>query len=241
MSFSKVPGDSALSQERATVARFGAAVISHEGHSYIVGGIVQNKLLTASNEICILNLKESTSVPSPIKVGSCLPRPMLVGCSVWCGRKTVVIMGGSAVCFSFGTFWNKGCFTIHTEDAANQSSFPAVAGKSNNPSQNWKYLHTVASAMSAGSPMAISLANRNLVGLPRVRVGSPEAFTQVLEAANPVIIEGLDIGPCIELWTTKYLKERVGVDREVGSPKSSALNHYIHSNRSLFTRLALST
>jgi tRNA wybutosine-synthesizing protein 4 len=217
--FRKVPEYSPIFQQRATIARFGAAVVNHQGHCYIIGGIVQNELLTASNEICILNLKESTTLFSPIKVSSSLPRPLLVGFSVWSAGDTLLIMGGSAVCFSFGTFWNKGCFTLNNGDDANHSSRPAVVEHSSKAPQHWKYLHTVA-PMPARMPMAggvppIALASQSLVGLPRVRVESPSDFNQILDAANPAIIEGLNIGPCTKTWTKSYLKERVGVEREV--------------------------
>jgi tRNA wybutosine-synthesizing protein 4 len=51
--------------------------------------------------------------------------------------------------------------------------------------------------------------------VPRVRVTSTAEFDRILEAAVPVILEGLDIGPCQEKWTNDYLLKEVGPGREV--------------------------
>ena len=74
----------------------------------------------------------------------------------------------------------------------------------------------------AGLVPQIPPIERILLGLPRVRVKTQAAFDQILDAANPVIIEGSDVGPCTGLWTNTYLKERVGTEHKVRSSISWA-------------------
>jgi tRNA wybutosine-synthesizing protein 4 len=59
--------------------------------------------------------------------------------------------------------------------------------------------------------------SHQLTTIRRVRITSPEDFDQILQAAIPVVLEGLDIGSCREKWTNSYLKETVGPEREVNS------------------------
>ena len=61
----------------------------------------------------------------------------------------------------------------------------------------------------------MSPTSYRLTSIRRVRITSPEDFEQILQAAVPVVIEGLDIGSCQKKWTDSYLKETVGPEREV--------------------------
>lgn len=144
-----------------------------------------------------------------------MPRPLLVGLSVLSVKDSLVIMGGSAVCFSFGNFWNKGCFTISTMTGASfeaQVSFTKLKDL-------WKYEATV----SAMIPNAIKLSkeslsnNSHLSPLARLRVQSSEEFARVVEQNKPVILEGFNLGPCTDLWTPDYLKAKLGTERKVSS------------------------
>jgi tRNA wybutosine-synthesizing protein 4 len=44
---------------------------------------------------------------------------------------------------------------------------------------------------------------------------SAEDFRTVLLNRKPVIIEGLDLGTCLDKWTPQYLCDQVGVDTKV--------------------------
>lgn len=58
-------------------------------------------------------------------------------------------------------------------------------------------------------------ASPKLTTIRRVKITSTDDFNQILQAAVPVVLEGLDIGSCLEKWTDDYLKEAVGAEREV--------------------------
>ena len=52
--------------------------------------------------------------------------------------------------------------------------------------------------------------------VPRIRLGPEDAtFDEVLLDAKPVILEGLNLGACVEKWTPQYMVEKVGDDTEV--------------------------
>lgn len=194
----------------STIARFGASVTHHNGRVYLVGGVVKDQMLGLTDEISTVDSDDCNT--SPVLLGSNTPRPLLVGVTVANTDDSLVIMGGSAVCFSFGTFWNKGCFTIN--DTGSHDSW----GVARTRTQSWRYLRTVTAAPryeSAEADTSINLADRKPISIPRVRISSAEDFNRLLQAAQPVILEELDIGACTSQWTNEYLKEKVGADREV--------------------------
>lgn len=51
--------------------------------------------------------------------------------------------------------------------------------------------------------------------VPSVYLKAKNEFMKYLDAAAPIVISGLNIGTCTQYWTNEYLKEAVGVDRQV--------------------------
>ncbi|TGO61403.1 hypothetical protein BOTNAR_0129g00140 [Botryotinia narcissicola] len=212
----------------ATLARFGAQALIHQGNIIVVGGIVKDILLPLSHEICSSSIEDMTRAGlscSSVSM-SFEPRPLLIGTSAISNGDNIIIMGGSAVCFSFGTFWNKGCYTLTTKHSGD-SKFGenATNGASCAP---WKFVHTfdAAAAPKSSSTSISSLApgTQTLVKVPRVKIDSSVEFDKILDASKPVILEGLDIGVCTQEWTSEYLKDRVGADREVVVHEASSEN-----------------
>lgn len=74
---------------------------------YCIGGILNRQLLDLEDEIYEVNPKEGHAT-SPVLLT--LPpddsRPLLIGLTTASIGNSIAIIGGSAVCFSFGTFWN---------------------------------------------------------------------------------------------------------------------------------------
>jgi tRNA wybutosine-synthesizing protein 4 len=69
---------------------------------------VKDQLLSLADEICNLDFQDcivSSVLPRYLPE---IPRPLMIGVTVANTGRSFVVMGGSAVCFSFGTFWNKG-------------------------------------------------------------------------------------------------------------------------------------
>ena len=94
----------------ATLCRFGASVVQHCEMTAIIGGVAPSDLIPEVEDIVFLDT--ATGKQKPAAVAPPSTRPLLVGHSVASTKDGLVVMGGGAVCFSMGTFVNKGCYTI---------------------------------------------------------------------------------------------------------------------------------
>ncbi|KAH6713629.1 hypothetical protein BKA61DRAFT_46079 [Leptodontidium sp. MPI-SDFR-AT-0119] len=192
------------------VTRFGANAIYDQGQVYVIGGVIKDRILRSTEELCTFKVNESSVTVEPISLDF-TPRPLLIGSTTVAARSSLVVTGGSAVCFSFGTFWNKGNYTIPFPDLAAGQSLGGA-----NPSEVWRLLRTVSAEVLAKSiETPVSPEPVSIVSIPRVQLRSATDFARILEASSPVIIEKANIGPCAIEWTTYYLKEKVGAEREV--------------------------
>src|SRR5436309_2075178 len=135
------------------MARFGATMVRCAGHTLLLGGIASDHIVTKDEEVSILDMVEDTSnqerlVAKWVTVDNPGPRPLLIGSSVSNMNENLIIMGGGAVCFSFGAFWNKGCFSLHLQIYARRDGIknPCI-NREGNPSvinlSRWVYLQTL--------------------------------------------------------------------------------------------------
>jgi tRNA wybutosine-synthesizing protein 4 len=208
----------------ANIARFGASVTSFGGLSWIVGGIIRDELLAESDEICLVNGQGNIS-RAILSRSNPTPRPLLIGSSVIYTNDSLLVVGGSAVCFSFGTYWNAGFYTLKAVNSQTGGETRALSEE-----LRWRFLHTVAASPTTGFATRMpsgSLANP-IVCVPRKRIESAKDFELIVRSASPVILEGLNLGPCTNAWTPEYLKRRIGYDREV-----STLNRWLLISRLL--------
>lgn len=197
----------------ATIARFGASVARQQDQTWIVGGIVKDNILTESTEVYLVDSQAKISRAVLSRSSSFIPRPLLMGSSVISTETSLLVLGGSAVCFSFGTFWNTGCYTIEMVDGPGEGGVQSPAEPPNGP---WRFSHTVAAAptrLPAGMPRLVSV--NSIISVTRMRIRSSADFGHILRSAKPVILEGLNLGPCTDVWTSRYLKEQIGAEREV--------------------------
>lgn len=54
-----------------------------------------------------------------------------------------------------------------------------------------------------------------LHAVQRMSVDSKESFEKVMKQGSPVILEGLDLGRCLNTWTLEYLTRQIGETRKV--------------------------
>ncbi|RKF60766.1 tRNA wybutosine-synthesizing protein 4 [Erysiphe neolycopersici] len=184
------------------LCRFGSCAVTHLGKMYLLGGIIKDELLTYADEICCIEITDDNLKIFQVQrsITSCF-RYLFIGSNAVDIGKAIVVIGGSAVCFSFGTFWNPGCLTLLPEN--------------NTEDEEWKFLGTV-----EVGPLVEDFRPADLEGsispiIPRIKLRSESHFIEILHAAKPVIFEGLNIGSCTAKWNTKYLKETIGEEREL--------------------------
>ncbi|KAF2753844.1 LCM-domain-containing protein [Pseudovirgaria hyperparasitica] len=157
------------------------------------------------------------------------PRPLLIGCAATkvsddqdiqiseiegvheeydiAHMYEVLICGGGAVCFSFGSFHNRTSYSL-VEDFG-------TLGRKN----------------ILRSPHVYD-AQKVYGGIPQVeeiKVNTKEDFDMIVTNAKPVIIRGSDVGSCTELWTHEYLVEHIGAETEI-------IVHSCPNNRMTFSQ-----
>jgi tRNA wybutosine-synthesizing protein 4 len=202
------------------IHRFGATVTRTSWGMVIVGGIIPRQIVPYECEIMLLDVGELLKclenespwrheVLSAIGLGVKLqgPRPLLVGhvaCAIDPGQ--VLLLGGGAVCFSFGTFWTEGSWVLKPAGSIAKNDWSLVP----------EAAHTPKAVASPHVPQIAGCSTASkLLSIRRTRVETPEQFQQILADGKPVIIEGSSIGPCTEVWTKGYLTDAVGSDRKV--------------------------
>ncbi|KAH7394983.1 hypothetical protein DE146DRAFT_66976 [Phaeosphaeria sp. MPI-PUGE-AT-0046c] len=193
-------------------ARIGAGLIPWGESLLLIGGVSQKGIYNLSEDFLLL--KQSSTEISIRQPNIELPStwPLLVGMGVVAvSRDEAIIAGGGAVCFSMGSFWNEGFFTVTKIGMQGVKAWGPVPRQANG---------TVASKPLGASRQKQQGKAKKISGLrtthvPRIHLKSAEDFMQLVAASKPAIIEGLDIGPCTDLWTLDYLKAKIGAEREL--------------------------
>ncbi|KAI0843759.1 LCM-domain-containing protein [Hypoxylon sp. FL0890] len=202
--------------------RFGASgLVTPEGYLSLIGGIHANSIVPGDLDILLLDISTSRcKILSTIST-RVISRPLLIGVSTaLTNNGQVVVMGGGATCFSMGTFWNRGCYTlryilttpIHTLPAKNDPKWcPSRIVELTEETE-----HKNNSTSSSDRHSAVK------VDIPRVRVSTATAFLEVLKAGKPVVFEASELGSCVKTWSPDYIVNQLGFDREVVVHKASS-------------------
>ena len=140
--------------------------------------------------------------------------PFMIGASVVPTKNDLLVLGGGATCFSMGTFWETGLYSVKlpdyltaSESSANLDNFVTFLES-----------HRVVGAPGDAKPQDGSKLHQNDVStttIPRVKATSSADFESHLKNGTPVIVEGLNLGGCVKKWTPEYMVDAVGADKEV--------------------------
>ncbi|KAI0595774.1 leucine carboxyl methyltransferase [Biscogniauxia sp. FL1348] len=211
-------------QFQSIISRFGGtALLYNERSIAIVGGIIDDTILSRTQEVLLLGVSD---IDIKILATCCLTgrpeystqcRPLLVGTSATLAEDgKLVIMGGGATCFSMGTYWNEGSYSFSQD-------FPSLLDKGENinsiPWDSWRR-HQTLEITDMPQPLLESQLKSKTQGarktdIPRVRVDTPAGFTELLKTGKPMIIEGGKLGNCTRTWTVEYLVNCIGADKKV--------------------------
>ena len=213
------------SQNRELANRFGAsAIVSKDGCIVMIGGVVHGDLLPKEHEILLLEISgseysiRSASQLDTTQNSSLIPRPLLVGVSTLLDKDdTLVIMGGGATCFSMGTFWNKGCYSIPRFWA----SIGGQNSRSRDSDEPWKFSRLLEVTEEPPPRETLPPSGQTHITraeIPRVRITDKSSFMEILKRGRPVVIEGDSPGACVQAWTSEYLTQKVGPERKVNFP-----------------------
>ncbi|KAL9111039.1 MAG: hypothetical protein Q9227_004472 [Pyrenula ochraceoflavens] len=206
--------------------RFGATVGSYDDRLIIVGGIAKSGTIPKGREIMVVNMRalinfsheDSHMDPplccTPVTINSTVGWPLLVGHSSHIDENGQLLMlGGGAVCFSFGTFWNQGAWTVKL-------------GITPGDILPWKFLKTI--DFSEPIPAREAIQNEDLeeTAPKPVRVLSDlktadVKLDEILQERQSLILKGLELGRCVDLWSNDYMINAIGSDKPVVVHKTS--------------------
>ena len=184
--------------------RFGATLVQSSWGLVMLGGICSGLLLSAEDEILLLS--DDLSVQR-LRSSAIQVRPLLIGCSFYAGTDRLMILGGGAVCFSFGTYWNKGTWNLSGSESKVspwrfQEESPTI-GRRKGP------------LLSDNGVADRRVSQTSFTALNRVRICSNKEFEDVVRKGQPAILERCDIGSCVRRWSSAYLRDQVGAGRPV--------------------------
>lgn len=199
------------------IGRLGASLIKSSLGVLLVGG-VSSDFSPQSAEVIRL-LQENTGDDqksiwqwAPIDIRNTGPRPLLVGHSTFASSDTVDVIGGGAICFSFGVFWN--------ENMLHLSSCNGVPGPLVEISTQAHDL------LSEPKPMSSTLKSAHIGGAVAIvdQVQSSHDFEQIVKDGQPVIMSNLDVGSCMAEWTLPNLTTKIGGERLIVVHEASHRN-----------------
>jgi tRNA wybutosine-synthesizing protein 4 len=196
----------------AAYARIGASLVPWGDSLLLIGGVSKNGIHSLSEDFLLLMYTTTEiNIRQPVMQ---LPSvsPLLVGMGVAAvSRDEVLITGGGAVCFSMGSFWNEGYFTVTKANLQGISSWRPVPCQVDGTAQ----AKPPAAPRKGQHAKGKKSSSARTIQVPRIGLRSAEDFAKLVAASKPVIMEGVDIGPCTDLWTLDYLKHKIGAEREI--------------------------
>ena len=193
------------------ICRFGATLTQGRSSVYLVGGLVHQGVLSAELDVVEVLLKEPfTVVPYHFHKSHQVPAPLLVGHnSIWDGQGLVVV-GGGALCFSFGNYTNIGVWRKIPGGDVQYKPWSLWAETMQEGERSPKRLRLTIN----GKPRDVRSARELSVSMPDHPYKNL-SFEEIVREAEPMIRRGLKVGPCTHKWTTEYLKRAVGSDLKV--------------------------
>lgn len=198
---------------RNIIGRIGASLVKSPPGVLLIGGAsVQNP----AQDMDFVILTKGNNNGSGISVWHCATldiqaggqRPLLVGHSSLSFHDNVVIIGGGAVCFSFGTYWNHCVDTLSIDEGERCIVLPLAARKLDQLPKHDVRKDVDSRVSSAAAPTIPLMVNSE-------RIGSAQDFDCVLGQGRPVVVHHNHLGSCTSCWTVDSLKEKIGPDRAV--------------------------
>ncbi|CAG9980803.1 unnamed protein product [Clonostachys byssicola] len=143
--------------------------------------------------------------------------PLMIGSSTVFKDGQISVIGGGATCFSMGTYWETAVYHLRPPvDNSLLAESTDVTLIGSEALQSWEYMESPKILGKTGNdPSATS--NQEAVittEIPRVILRSAAEFDAIVRKGKPVVMERLDLGPCVQTWTAEHMAELVGAERE---------------------------
>lgn len=190
-----------LKHNATILGRFGAQLVRTEHGILLVGGIAGGRILTRHDEI--LNMRSLR----PFTVRNA--RPLFIGASVQDVDGGLLLLGGGATCFSFGTYWSKSCFLSTGSRPSEEMTWQLISSK-----------HPEVRKTIFGAPPQLELPSR--AGDNRISVFSTRSAISPSSANS----EGAPAMPPMPLSTSANTLAAGSPSIVVDSPASPIANGY---------------
>ena len=195
------------------IFRYGATIASQRDALFLIGGVCMHG--------CVPQHCEVLRIDKGLHVRNCrlafsdmnVARPIFIGHQTTTIRgSTLVIYGGGLNCFSFGSTWNGGTFTISTSSETQPVVAWGLAGAKSGLNRR-----TLPASLIAQTPTdrTHSVPKAESLSVQRTQISSQSEFEKLIAERRPAIIEKLNIGDCVRKWTQDYLVATIGSESEV--------------------------
>ena len=221
------------------IGRMGACLTRSPIGLLLIGGVSSN-FLTQEHEIVCLSKEISHSTQTLSWVGKKIicqipkQRPLLVGHSTHAWGDLVIVLGGGAVCFSFGTYWNTELITLSTSNAQGFCASKHCDIEGETTSQ--QCLGDISTSQLAASEK--HQQHFDATTLTRLQLESREDLNRVMMQGCPVVMSANDLGPCVRQWTLDTLASKIGADKTVRMSVGCLLQ-LADCHRLWYTKLAI--
>ena len=193
---------------RPLIGRLGATLTKSMLGVLLVGGVAE-KLIPQSIEVIRIfqentdDCRKSIWNWAPVDIRITGQRPLLIGHNTFASSDSVAVLGGGAVCFSFGTFWNETILNISNRDQE-PKSFLEVNAEEPNQTPTQKSVAKVLKPLNLRSTVRRD-----------DQIQSSLNFEHILNDGRPVIMGSMPIGLCTTDWTLPNLVAKIGGHRAV--------------------------
>jgi tRNA wybutosine-synthesizing protein 4 len=201
------------------IYRFGACLTWSSIGLLLIGGISTHLLPQDYDIVCLarkLPTEDSVSRHfelSRISYGIEGERLLLAGHSVYAYTDSIIIAGGGALCFSFGSYWNQNIVTLNFGSEEQHSFWSFDKDQTCTPTPDQLVMGQPAESVPT---LSSALAETECAkGVLRLEIETSNDFMRMINNSQPFIIEGLDLGPCQRDWTLELLKAKIGPHRSV--------------------------
>ena len=147
------------------------------------------------------------------KLDAGVPRPFLIGhSSHYTAQATTLIVGGGATCFSFGAYWNPGCWLLHDRHSGPSSHWAIVKP------ETARYLPQLPPPGYGSPPHTFSYP------INVININSDQDFVRILQEGHPRLIGALDFGSCLFRWKPSHLLEKIPPSKAIVIHAASTRN-----------------
>ena len=202
------------------VFRVGASLLWSQSGLLLVGGISSRMLLQDCYDVVGLMPARGKIPPNnfalqpfPVKDPSSNEgRHLLVGHSTALHADGLVTVGGGAVCFSFGTYWNTGIWSLDSICPSSSRTWELLE----QPKRPSLVEPKVPSKKAGSKEGSLASSRYSPITVSTERITKSIDFERIVRSSKPVVLHELYFGGCVEKWTWDYLKDTANSERLVG-------------------------